>query len=107
LKPFVQLLNPFSPHLAEELWEMLGEKSSLSYEPWPAFDPALTKDDVITIAIQVMGKTRGTVEIAPGSDQALVEEAAKKIPTVANQLEGKQIRKVIFVKDKILNFVAG
>jgi leucyl-tRNA synthetase len=107
LKPFVQLLQPFAPHLAEELWEMIGEKSSLSYEPWPSFDPALCKDDVITIAIQVMGKTRGTVEIAPGSDQAAVEEAAKKIPTVANQLEGKQIRKVIFVKDKILNFVAG
>jgi leucyl-tRNA synthetase len=107
LKPFIQLLNPFSPHLAEELWEMIGEKSSLTYEPWPAFDPALCKDDVITIAIQVMGKTRGTIEIPPGSDQASVEEAAKKIPTVAAQLEGKQIRKVIFVKDKILNFVAG
>jgi leucyl-tRNA synthetase len=106
LKPFVQLLNPFAPHIAEELWEMLGEKSLLTYEPWPLHDPKLAKDDVITIAIQVMGKTRGTVDIAPGSDQALVEKLAKEIPQVANQLSGKEIRKVIFVKDKILNFVA-
>src|SRR5262249_49272532 len=60
LRPFVQLLNPFSPHLAEELWSILGEKSSLTYEPWPKFDPALAKDDLITMAVQVMGKTRGT-----------------------------------------------
>jgi leucyl-tRNA synthetase len=107
LKPFVQLLNPFAPHLAEELWEMLGEKSSLTYEPWPAFDPALAKDDVITIAVQVMGKTRGTIELEPGSEQAKAEELAKQIPAVSAQLSGKQIKKVIFVKDKILNFVVG
>jgi leucyl-tRNA synthetase len=106
LKPFVQLLNPFAPHIAEELWEMLGEKSILTYAEWPKHDPALAKDDVITIAVQVMGKTRGTVDIAPGTDQATVEKLAKEIPQVANQLAGKEIRKVIFVKDKILNFVA-
>jgi leucyl-tRNA synthetase len=106
LKPFVQLLNPFAPHIAEELWEMLGEKSILTYAEWPKHDPALAKDDVITIAVQVMGKTRGTVDIAPGTDQAAVEKLAKEIPQVANQLVGKEIRKVIFVKDKILNFVA-
>jgi leucyl-tRNA synthetase len=105
LRPFVQLLNPFAPHIAEELWEKLGEKSSLSVESWPQFNPELAKDQVLTIAVQVMGKTRGTIELEVGASQETAEKLAKEIPTVANQLQGKQIRKVIFVKDKILNFV--
>lgn len=107
LVSFIQLLNPFAPHLAEELWNKMGLKEELTTAPWPVFDPALAKKNVITVAIQVLGKTRGTVEIEPGSDQAKVEEAARKIPQVAHQLEGKLIKKVIFVKDKILNFVTG
>jgi leucyl-tRNA synthetase len=106
LRPFVQILNPFVPHLAEELWEFLGEKSLLTFEAWPNYDASLAKDDLITIAVQVMGKTRGTVELPPGTEQTHVEEEARKLPAVSNQLSGKQIRKVIFVKDKILNFVA-
>jgi leucyl-tRNA synthetase len=106
LKPFVQLLNPFVPHLAEELWERLGETSLLTFEPWPAFDLALAKDDLVTIAIQVMGKTRGTIEVLPGTEQSVIELEAHKLTPVANQLQGKTIKKVIFVKDKILNFVA-
>jgi leucyl-tRNA synthetase len=106
LKPFVQLLNPFAPHIAEELWAILGEKTELTYTEWPIFDPALAKDDLLTIAVQVMGKTRGMLEVEPGMEQAALEKLAKEIPQVANQLQGKEIRKVIFVKDKILNFVA-
>ncbi len=107
MKPFVQLLAPFAPHMAEELWEILGEKTSLSFAAWPAFDPAHVKDDVLTIAVQVMGKTRGTIDIAPGASQEVAEKLARAIPQVVNQLEGKTVRKVIFVKDKILNFVVG
>ncbi len=106
LKPFVQLLNPFAPHLAEELWQRMDE-ANLTYAPWPSYDPALAKDDLITIAVQVMGKTRGTIEIEPGADQATAEKLARELPSVAPQLAGKQVRKVIFVKDKILNFVVG
>ncbi len=107
LRPFLQLLQPFAPHIAEELWEMMGEKSSLSYESWPTFDPALAKDQVISVAVQVMGKMRGTVEVEPGSDQGYVEKLARELPSVLQQLEGKSIRKTIFVKDKIINFVVG
>jgi len=107
LKPFIQLLAPFAPHMAEELWALIGETQSLSFAAWPVYDPALATDDVITIAIQVLGKTRGTIEIEPGTDQATVEKLAKAVATVSAQLDGKQIRKVIFVKDKILNFVVG
>jgi leucyl-tRNA synthetase len=105
LRPFVQILQPFAPHIAEELWEILGEKSSLSYEAWPGFDAALAKDDTLQLAVQVMGKTRGTVEVEAGADQQTVEKLAKEIPQVQNQLSGKQIKKVIFVPNKIINFV--
>ena len=81
--------------------------SSLTYEPWPVFDPDLAKDQLVTLAVQVMGKTRGTLDVEPGISQGEVEQLAKQIPAVANQLSGKQIRKIIFVKEKILNFVIG
>ncbi len=104
--PFVQLLHPFAPHLAEELWEILGQKN-LSHTPWPQFDSSLAKDDVITIAIQVLGKTRGTVDVEPGSAQEVVQKLALEIPSVQNQIAGKEIKKVIFVPNKIMNFVVG
>jgi leucyl-tRNA synthetase len=104
-RPFLQVLHPFAPHFAEELWARIGEKEELSFAEWPSFDPALAKDDHITIAIQVMGKTRGTIEIEPGSAQDAVERAAREVPGVASQLAGKSVKKVIFVKDKIMNFV--
>lgn len=107
LRPFTQLLHPFAPHLAEELWSRLGEKELLAHAAWPSFDPALAKDSVITIAVQVLGKTRGTIEIEPDADQATAEKAAREIPAVQTQLEGKTVKKVIFVKGKILNFVVG
>ncbi|MBI4925165.1 MAG: class I tRNA ligase family protein, partial [Bdellovibrio sp.] len=105
LKPFVQLLNPFAPHLAEELWALLDEKTSLSFKSWPAYDPELAKEEKITIVIQVMGKTRGIIAVERETDQKTIEKLAKAIPTIINQLNGKEIQKVIFVKDKIINFI--
>jgi len=105
LRDFLQLLNPFAPHVAEELWERIGEKATLTWEAWPTFDPALAKDDLITVAVQVLGKTRGTVEVEPNADQTTIEKLAKEIPAVAAQLNGKTVRKVIYVQGKILNFV--
>ena len=106
LKPFVQLLNPFAPHIAEELWEMLGEKESLTWAPWPKYDASLTKDETVTVAVQVLGKTRGKLEVDPAIDQAEIEALAKAIPAVIRQIEGKTIRKVIYVKGRIVNIVA-
>src|SRR5690606_35848468 len=62
---FALVLSPFAPHLAEEMWSFLGHSDSLAYEKWPDFNPELAKDDVITVAVQVNGKTRGTFEVAP------------------------------------------
>ena len=105
MKVLAQLLAPFTPHLAEELWELLGERELLSHASWPTFDPALAKDDVVTIAIQVLGKTRGTIEVDAGSSKELIEEKAREVATVARQLEGKTIEKIIYVPNRILNFV--
>lgn len=105
LRSFAQLLHPFAPHLAEEVWEKLGEKTLLSFTPWPDFDPELTKDSLVIVVIQVMGKRKGSLEIPPGTTQSEVEALALQLPAIARALKGRSIAKVIFVPDKILNFV--
>jgi leucyl-tRNA synthetase len=105
MKVFIQLMAPFAPHLAEELWEALGEKESLSYVPWPGYDPELVRAETVTVAIQVLGKLRGTLQVEPGATQAVLEDLAKQQEGVMRFLEGKQIVKVVYVQNKILNFV--
>ena len=99
------LLSPFAPHAGEELWERLGHTGSLATVPWPEFDPALVKDDVVEIGVQVNGKVRGTVTLAVDADEATALAAAKAEARVQAQLEGKTLRKVIYVKGKILNLI--
>lgn len=101
---FLKLLSPFAPHLAEELWQGLGNKTLLSNEKWPKFDPMKIVEETVTIAVQVMGKLRATLSLPAGSDQAAVETAAKGEPNVTKFLTGEP-KKVIFVKDKLINFV--
>ncbi len=100
------LVSPFAPHLGEELWQRLGGTESLAYAPWPTFDPALVKDDVVEIGVQVNGKIRGTVELAVDASQEVALAAAKAAPNVAAHLEGKTIKKVVYVAGKILNLIA-
>ena len=103
----VRLLHPLAPHLAEELWETLGHAPSIQQVPWPAFDPALCVDEAVTVAVQVNGKMRGTIQLPAGSDEAAALAEAHKLDSVQRQLDGKQIRKTIWVKDKLLNLIAG
>ena len=105
MKIFVQLLAPFAPHLGEDLWEAIGEKESLSYTAWPTYKAELVKADSVTIAIQVLGKLRATLDVEPGTDHATLEAQARKLEAVIRNIEGKEVVKVIYVKDKILNFV--
>jgi leucyl-tRNA synthetase len=107
LRPFVLLLAPYAPHLAEEMWQVLGGGAgSLTYEPWPEADESLLVEDTIKLPVQVNGKTRGTVEVPKGCDQGTAVAAAQALTTVQKQLDGKELKKVIFVADKILNLVA-
>ena len=106
LEPFVLLLSPLAPHLAEELWELLGHAQTLAYEPWPRHDPQLLVESEVEIPVQVGGKLRGRVKLPVGADQETAERLAWADPNVAQHLTGKQIVKVIFVMDRMLNFVA-
>ena len=101
---FALLLSPLAPHAGEELWKITGHQESLAFVAWPKFDEALAKDDLITMAIQVMGKTRGTIDVpADISKEDFLTQAKEK---VAKYLEGKTIVKEIYVPGKICNFVA-
>jgi leucyl-tRNA synthetase len=101
-----QLIAPLTPHVAEEIWQALGHAQMLVETPWPTFDPALLTDDTVTLAVQVNGKLRGTISVAKGADAAACETAALDLPAVRKQLDGKPPRKVIVVRDKIVNIVA-
>jgi leucyl-tRNA synthetase len=105
MKPFVLLLAPFAPHLAEELWQLFGEETTLAYEPWPEYDPALCVDDTIEIILQVQGKLRDKVEVPKGTSREDLERIAKENEKVQQHMDGKTIVKVIAVPDKLVNFV--
>jgi len=105
LERFVQLLSPFAPHLAEELWQQLGHARTLAYEPWPEFDEALLKEDTIEIPVQINGKLRGRIVVAAGADRAAMEAAARADQKIAELLSGKTIVKTILVPAKMVNFV--
>ena len=102
---FVLCLAPFAAHLGEELWEFLGHKDTIAYEPWPQYDAAALVEDEIEIPVQVLGKLRGRIKVAPGADPAEMEAAARNNADVAKFLEGKTIVKVIAVPKRMVNFV--
>jgi leucyl-tRNA synthetase len=105
LEPFVLLLAPFAPHLAEELWQRLGHRESLTREPWPAWDPAQVLEDRVTIAVQVNGKLRATLELPRDAGQDATQVAALADERVRKYIDGAELRKVIFVKNKLMNLV--
>ena len=101
------ILSPFAPHVGEELWQRLGGTTTLAYEPWPAFDPALVKDDVIEIGVQVNGKARASIQIPADADEAVAKGIALEEPKLKDFIAGKAIKKVIYVKGRILNLIVG
>ena len=103
LEPFVLLLSPFAPHVAEELWAILGHAPSVSQQTWPVYDPALTVSDRLTIPVQINGKLRGKIEVAADTARDVVERTARE--TVAEWLQGSEPKKVIYVEKKLVNFV--
>jgi leucyl-tRNA synthetase len=108
VEPLVIMVAPFAPHIAEELWERLGNEGSVfDGARWPTFDPAKAAENVVKIAVQVNGKLRGTVEVTIGAGQEEVEALARAQENVTRHLEGASVRRVIFVQDRLLNFVMG
>lgn len=105
LNVLLKLISPFAPHIAEELWERMGNTDSIAYAEWPKFDPAKTIEDTIEIPVQVGGKLKGTVTVQRDAEEALIKEEAVKLDGVARALDGKTIVKVIYVKNKIFNLI--
>jgi len=103
---FVLLISPFAPHLAEELWHRLGHDSTLAYEPWPAYDEKLARDEEVEIGVQINGKMKARVMVAADADEDTIRSVALAQDNVTKTLEGKTVRKVIVVKGRLVNIVA-
>jgi leucyl-tRNA synthetase len=107
MEQFVQLLSPFAPHIAEELWSRLGHADTITYEPWPVYDEAWTVDNEVEIVIQVNGKIVDRMRIPAETDQQEMEALAKRSEKAAAAIAGRTVRKVIAVKGKLVNIVVG
>ena len=102
----LKLMSPFTPHLAEEMWARMGNATLIVAESWPKGDKALAQDNVVTMAVQVCGKMRGTIEVPAESSREDIEKAALNLDNVKRQIEGREIKKIIVVPKKIVNIVA-
>ena len=105
VEAFVLMLSPFAPHLAEELWRRLGHRESLAYQPWPEADPELLVTETITLAVQVNGKRRDEIEVPADADEEAIRSAALASEKVQRHVGGKEPRKVILVKGRLVNVV--
>ena len=109
MEQLLLLLSPFAPHIVEELWERLGFAAKYGKMccqcDWPTYDEAKTVDTTVTMAVQVLGKLKGTVTVAKDSDQQTVVDAALQLDKVQRQMEGMQIVKVIHVPNKLVNLI--
>jgi len=105
LVPLVQLLQPFAPHLAEELWSKLGQPGFVVTTAWPAYQEELCQDDSITLGVQVNGKMRGTIDIAIAASESEAVQAALQVAAVASAMNGQSATKIIYKAGKILNLI--
>ncbi|MBD3311291.1 MAG: leucine--tRNA ligase [Candidatus Magasanikbacteria bacterium] len=102
---FVKLLSPFAPHMAEELWSELGSGSTITFETWPEYDESLIQDDMITLVVQINGKVRANLEVSADISESEAKDKALEEDNVKKWLEGKQPKKVIYVKGKLVSIV--
>ncbi|MBI3984153.1 leucine--tRNA ligase [Candidatus Microgenomates bacterium] len=105
LETLVQIIAPFAPHIAEELWQKLGHQDSVHIDHWPKLAKRFLEQAMVTIVVQVNGKTRGTIEVASQADEPAITKAAKAATNIAQHLVGKQIIKTIYVPGRLVNFV--
>jgi leucyl-tRNA synthetase len=102
----VVMLAPIAPYIAEELWHLHGHSESVHLQKWPAYDDALTIDEVVTVVVQVNGKVRDRLEVPRGEEEESVKEQALASQRVQPHLQGREVVKVIVVPDKLVNIVA-
>jgi len=105
IRKLVQVLAPFAPFLAEECWQKLGGTGSVHASRWPAYDPELVQEQVVTVSVQVNGRLRGLVEADADAPQAAVEEQSRALEGVKRAIGEKEVQKVVYVKGRTINFV--
>lgn len=103
---FVKMFSTFAPHLGEEIWQHMGHDHTIAYEPWPTWDESKLVEEMNTIVVQVNGKVRGRFEAPVGTAEDALKEEAMALPSVQKHTEGKEIKKVIVIKGKVVNIVA-
>ncbi len=104
-EPFIRVLAPYAPHLAEELWERAGRPAPVSLAEWPSYDESLTRDETVTIAVQVNGKVRAEFETARDTEKEKIEAEAHAIPKIRGYLDGRTPVRTVVVPNKLVNFV--
>ena len=102
---FIKLLSPLAPHIAEEIWSILGHNDTITYESWPTYDESKLKVDTFTMVVQVNGKVRGKMDVSSDTSKEEMEELAKSIENVKKNMEGKEIVKIITIPSKLVNIV--
>ena len=100
-----RLLSPFAPHAAEELWRVLGHSESIALASWPAFDPSKAEEEVVTVAVQINGRTRGSISVPRGAPVVDVQDTALKESRLTRFLEGKTVTRAVFVPDRLINLL--
>ena len=107
IEKFLLVLAPFSPHIAEELWARSGNKNTLAYEKWPTYDENLAKEKEIELAVQVLGKIKDKIVVSTDADDEEIKQKALACEKVASAIAGKEIKKIIVIKSRLVNIVTG
>ncbi len=107
VETLLTLLAPFAPHLCEELWAMTGHRESVLAQPWPTYDPEVAQADEILVVVQVNGRLRNRLTLPAGASEEQMRQAALADPRTRRWLEGKPVRRVVTVPNKLVNIVVG
>jgi leucyl-tRNA synthetase len=105
LENFILLLSPFAPHIAEELWQILGKTKSLAYEPWPVYDKAKCIESIVEVVLQINGKIRSKISIPMNTQNVELEKLALEDTNVKRYIDGKRIIKKVIIPNKLVNIV--
>jgi leucyl-tRNA synthetase len=105
VETLVVLMNPFTPHVCEEMWQRLGHETSLVKQSWPQADEAVAREDAIELAVQVNGKVRGRITVPREAPEAEIKRLALAEPRVAEQVDGKQVAKLVIVPGRLVSVV--
>lgn len=107
VEKFLLLLSPFAPHIAEELWQRLGHEDSMAYKPWPGYDEELAKEKEVELAVQVLGKIKDRIVVDADADEETIKQKALASEKVMDAISGKEVKKVIVIKSRLVNIIIG